>query len=162
MVSNVRAVDGITYLETFCKMDIVTFATLSQPSMVVGNLGGIGRGWPNTIQNRSENAARAPVIAPVSVADSVPMPSVKMPNSGPPTTPKIVREACDERNLIYRRPSRVKVIMSVTWSSPPRNCAINASAMQTRPNVKASTLATEADFVGVNSYPMHFRYMGFT
>lgn len=85
----------------FCKANIVIFATLSQPSSVVGNLGGIGRGWPNTIQNRNENAARAPVIAPPSVADSVPMPRVKTPNSGPPTTPKIVREACGEKNSFY-------------------------------------------------------------
>lgn len=39
---------------------------------------------------------RAPTIVPPSVADSVPMPSVKMANSGPPTTPKIVKEAYDK------------------------------------------------------------------
>lgn len=40
---------------------------------------------------------------------------------------------------------------------------MNASAMEIMPNVKASTLATEADFVGVNSYSSsHFRYAGFT
>jgi len=43
---------------------------------------------------------RAPIIAPLSVADSVPMPSVKTPNNGPPTTPKIVNEAYD-KNLFY-------------------------------------------------------------
>lgn len=94
----------ITHLEmfvTFWKTN-VALAKLLQPSVVVGNIGGTGRGWPKTIQNKNNNAVRAPTIAPLSVADSVPMPSVKMPSSGPPTTPKIVKEAYDKRNLFYR------------------------------------------------------------
>jgi len=90
---HVAIIQRITYLEfvTFCKIDIVIFATLlSQPSTVVGNLSGFGRGWPQTIQNKNEIAVRTPVIAPYSVADSVPMPSVKIPNNGPLTTPKRV------------------------------------------------------------------------
>lgn len=76
--------------------DIVVFARLliSQPSTVPGRAGGIGRGWPKATQNKNASAVRLPVIAPPSVADSVLMPSVKTPNSGPPTTPKIVNPAC--------------------------------------------------------------------
>lgn len=88
---------------TFCKTDIVVFARLliSQPSTVLGKAGGIGRGWPKATQNKNASAVRAPVIAPPSVANSVPMPSVKIPNKGPPTTPKIVKPACDKKFLLF-------------------------------------------------------------
>lgn len=86
----------------FCKTDIVIFVTLlSQPSIVVGNLGGIGRGWPKEIQSKNEYAVRAPIITPPSVADSVPMPRVKMPINGPPTTPEIVKETYDKRFILF-------------------------------------------------------------
>jgi len=79
----------------------VTFIRLfaSQPSILIGSVGGMGRGWPKAIQNKKESAVRAPVIAPFSVATSVPMPRVKTPNSGPPTTPKMVKPACEQEKL---------------------------------------------------------------
>jgi len=43
---------------------------------------------------------RAPAIAPYSVVDSVPMPSVKIPNNGPLTTPKIVITIYD-KNMYF-------------------------------------------------------------
>jgi hypothetical protein len=84
---------------TFCKTDIVAFVK-TQPSTDLGKADGIGRGWPKATQNKNASAVRAPVIAPPSVANSVPMPSVKMPNKGPPTTPKIVKPACDKKNFV--------------------------------------------------------------
>jgi hypothetical protein len=86
---------------TFRVMEIVMFIRLfaSQPSILLGNVGGMGRGWPKAIQNKKESAVRAPVIAPPSVAISVPMPRVKTPNSGPPTTPKMVKPACGQEKL---------------------------------------------------------------
>jgi len=77
---------------TFCKTDFVAFARslILQPSIVVGKAGDIGRGWPKAIQNKNASAVTTPVMAPLSVASSVPMPSVKMPNKGPPTIPAIM------------------------------------------------------------------------
>jgi len=58
-----------------------------------------GRGWPKAIQNKKESAVRAPIIAPFSVAISVPIPRVKTPNSGPPITPKMVKPAYEEEKF---------------------------------------------------------------
>jgi len=102
---HVAIIQRITYLElvTFSKTDIVIFVTLlSQPSTVVGNFNGFGRGWPKTIQNKNENAVRTPAITPPSVVDSVPIPSVKIPNNGPLATPIIVNAVYDKKNLFYR------------------------------------------------------------
>lgn len=65
----------------------------------------MGRGCPKAIQNRNASEVKPPTIAPGSVADSVPMPSVNMPNNGPPTIPKMVKPACDERKSRYRHKS---------------------------------------------------------
>lgn len=81
-----------TYFATcaiWCKVDIVVF--IWQPSIDTGNVGGIGLGCPKATQNRKTNDAKAAVTDPVSVADSVSIPSVKSPKSGPPTTPNMVR-----------------------------------------------------------------------
>lgn len=90
-------------LVTFDKRDIVAFASsfIPQPSVVLGNMGGIGRGCPKAIQNENTSDVIAPIMAPLSVADSVPIPSVKTPNNGPPTTPKIVKPAFITKNIYY-------------------------------------------------------------
>jgi len=46
-----------------------------------------------------------------------------------------------------------------TWSSPPKNCAKNASAIEIIPNVKVSTLAMKTDFLEEISCPLHL-YIG--
>lgn len=42
----------------------------------------------------------SPMIDPVSFAPVVPIPRVKRPNKGPPTTPKIVRELKQQKLLL--------------------------------------------------------------
>lgn len=99
---------------TFCKTDIVPFAIIlftSQPSIVVGSTGGLGRGWPKAIQNKNASDVRHPIIVPPSVAVSVPMPSVKTPNIGPPTIPKIVKLVYDKRNCTTNSDFNVRFIL---------------------------------------------------
>lgn len=64
-----------------------------QPILVTGNVGGVGLGCPNAIQNKNIRDTIVAVTDPVSVAVSVSIPSVKRPRSGPPTTPNIVKPA---------------------------------------------------------------------
>lgn len=58
----------------------------------------------------------------LSLANVVNMPSVKTPNRGPPTAPKIVRAA---------------------WSTPPRYSAMKARARNTRPYPQAASFVSQ-------------------
>ena len=68
---------------------------VSHPSVDTGKAGGAGLGWPKAIQKENIKPVKTPVIAPRWLADSQSIPKVNIPNNGPPTTPKIVKLACE-------------------------------------------------------------------
>ena len=72
--------------------------TFGQPTSLTGSIGGLGLGCPKAVQNRNARDTVAPITDPVSEAVSVSIPRVKRPNNGPPTTPNIVKPACNIRN----------------------------------------------------------------